>query len=226
MGEMIQFRANGRDCPGYLARAERQGAPGVVVIQEYWGLEGEKSDVKEVAERFAAAGYTALAPDLYHGESTSEPDEAGKLMMAMKIDEAARDMRGAIGHLRDLTGKPVGIVGFCMGGALALFAACENPDDIAACVDFYGGHPAIKYDLAALKAPVLGLFGDQDDFATPDAAQELDRQLTALGKEHSFTMYPGAGHAFFNKNRPDAYDPRAAEDAWNKVLAFFGQHLK
>ncbi len=226
MGEMITFPAHGGTCPGYLARAADPGAPGVVVIQEWWGLEGEKSDVKEIADRFAAAGYTALAPDLYHGEFTSEPDEAGKLMMALEIDRAAEDLRGAIRRLREITGKPVGVVGFCMGGALSLFAACENPDDVAACVDFYGGHPAVKYNFAALKAPVLGLFAERDDFVSPDAVRELDRQLTEAGKEHSFTTYPGADHAFFNHNRPEVHNPEAAQDAWEKVLAFLGQHLR
>ncbi len=226
MGEMITFPAHGGSCPGYLARAADPGAPGVVVIQEWWGLEGEKSDVKEVADRFATAGYTALAPDLYHGEFTQEPDEAGKLMMALEIDRAAEDMRGAIRRLREITGKRVGVVGFCMGGALSLFAACENPDDVAACVDFHGVHPAVNYNFAALKAPVLGLFAELDAFVPPDAVRELDRQLTEAGKEHSFTTYPGADHAFFNKNRPEVHNPEAAQDAWEKTLAFFGQHLR
>ena len=226
MGEMIAFPTPHGTCPGYLARAAEPGAPGVVVIQEWWGLEGEKSDVKEVADRFAAAGYTALAPDLYHGEFTEEPDEAGKLMMALEIDRAAEDMRGAIRRLRDLTGRPVGVVGFCMGGALSLFAACENPDDVAACVDFHGVHPAVNYNFAALKAPVLGLFAELDAFVPPDAVRELDRQLTEAGKEHSFTIYSGADHAFFNKNRPEVHNPEAARDAWEKTLAFFGQHLR
>lgn len=225
MGELSEFPANGRTGTGYLARADRPDAPGVVVIQEWWGITGDKSDITEVADRFAGAGYTALAPDLYHGQATSEPDEAGKLMMALRIDEAAQDLRGAIRRLRDLTGKPVGIVGFCMGGALSLFAACENPDDVAACVDFYGGHPAVRYNLAALKAPVLGLFGERDDSVSPEKVRQLDEDLTRLGKPHQFTIYPGAGHAFFNAKRPETYHADAAADAWNKVLAFFRQYL-
>ncbi len=226
MGEMVTFPANGGICPGYLARAEEEGAPGVVVIQEWWGIEGEKSDIKEIADRFAADGYTALAPDLYHGKVATEPDEAGKLMMAMNIGEAAKDLRGAVTYLHGLTNKPVGVVGFCMGGAISLYAACENPDDVAACVDFYGGHPAVQYNLTQLRAPVLGLFGERDDFVSPDAVQALDRQLSEAGKEHDFTIYPGADHAFFNHRRPEVYNPEAAEDAWGKVLAFFGQHLQ
>jgi carboxymethylenebutenolidase len=224
MGEMITFAANGGACPGYLARAERPGAPGVVVIQEWWGL---NQHIKDVVERFAAAGYTALAPDLYHGDEVGyqEPDEAGKMLMALNIGEAAKDMRGAIARLRDLTGKPVGIVGFCMGGALSLYAACDNPDDVAACADFYGGHPAVKPNLASLKAPLLGIFAARDDFVSPEVVQELDRQLTAAGKPHEFTTYPNTDHAFFNNDRPEVYAPDAARDAWEKMLAFYGQNL-
>ncbi len=226
MGEMIAFPANGGACPGYLARADDAGAPGVVVIQEWWGIAGEKSDIKDIAERFAAAGYTALAPDLFHGRIATEPDEAGKLMMALRIEEAANDLRGAARHLRELTGKPVGVVGFCMGGALSLYAAGDNPDDIAACVVFYGGHPAVKPDLDALRAPVLGHFGERDDSVNPEVVAALDRQLAERGKAHSFTTYPGAGHAFFNERRPEAYNPAAAADAWRKTLAFFEAHLR
>jgi carboxymethylenebutenolidase len=225
MGEMVTFPANGRTGAGYLARASAAGAPGVVVIQEWWGL---NDNIKRIADRLAAAGYTALAPDLYHGKvvPNSEPDEAGKLLMALNIDEAAKDLRGAITYLRDLTGKPIGTIGFCMGGALSLFAACENPDAVAACVDFYGGHPKVRYNLAALKAPVLGLFAERDDFVTPEAVRTLDRQLSELGKPHEFHIYPGADHAFFNDDRPEVYHPQAAADAWRKVLAFYAAHLR
>ncbi|MGN6359231.1 MAG: dienelactone hydrolase family protein [Thermomicrobiales bacterium] len=224
MGEMITFAANGGACPGYLARAEKDGAPGVVVIQEWWGL---NQHVKDVADRLAAAGYTALAPDLFHGDEAGyqEPDEAGKMMMALNIGAAAKDMRGAAAHLRDLTGKPAGIVGFCMGGALSLYAACDNPDNVAACADFYGVHPAAKPNLAALQAPLLGIFAEKDDFTPPAAVHELDRQLTAAGKPHDFTIYPNTDHAFFNNDRPEVYAPDAARDAWGKLLAFFGKNL-
>ena len=222
MGEMIDFKANGGTCPGYLARADKAGAPGVVVLQEWWGL---NDNIKAIADRFAAAGYTALAPDLYHGVVTKEPDEAGKLLMALNVPQAAADMRGAIDYLRGQTGKPVGTVGFCMGGALSLYAACDNPEGVAACVDFYGGHPAIKPDLAALRAPILGFFGEHDGFVSPQVVKDLDEALTALGKAHDFTIYPDADHAFFNEDRPEVHDAEASADAWGKLLAFYGRHL-
>ena len=223
MGEHITFKSDGSTTPGYLARPARSG-PGIIVIQEWWGL---VPHIEHIADRFASEGFVALAPDLYHGQSAKGPDQAGKLMMALRIDEAARDLAAAIDHLaaeRDVTGKHVGTVGFCMGGALSLFAASRNPE-VGACVVFYGGHPNVKPDLAALGAPVLGLYAGKDTFVTPDSVKELDRQLTALGKRHDFHTYPLAQHAFFNDERPEVYDAAAAADAWTKTIAFFRREL-
>lgn len=224
MGERVTFKANGRMTPGYLARPAGSG-PGVVVIQEWWGL---VPHIEDVADRFAAEGFVAFAPDLYHGEKASSPDQAGKLMMALKIDEAAKDLAGSIDYLRaqkGVTGAKVGTVGFCMGGALSLFAASRNPE-VGACVVFYGGHPNVKPDLASLEAPVLGFWAGKDGFVTPEVVSELDRQLTALGKRHEFHTYPNAQHAFFNDSRSEVYDQAAASDAWTKTLAFFRRELK
>jgi carboxymethylenebutenolidase len=223
MGERIRFTANGTTTPGYLARPKGRG-PGVIVIQEWWGL---VPHIEQIAERFADAGFVALAPDLYHGESTKSPDQAGKMMMAMRVDQAERDLAGAIDHLvaqPEVSSKKVGTVGFCMGGALSLFAASKNPE-VGACVVFYGGHPHVKPDLAALQAPVLGFFAGKDGFVTPQAVKALDAELTRLGKRHEFHTYPDADHAFFNDHRPEVYDAAAAADAWAKLLAFFTREL-
>jgi len=223
MGERIRFTANGTTTPGYLARP-KGGGPGVIVIQEWWGL---VPHIEQIADRFADAGFVALAPDLYHGESTKSPDQAGKMMMAMRVDQAERDLAGAIDHLvaqPEVSTKKVGTVGFCMGGALSLFAASKNPE-VGACVVFYGGHPHVKPDLAALQAPVLGLFAGKDGFVTPQAVKALDDELTRLGKRHEFHTYPDADHAFFNDHRPEVYDAAAAADAWEKTLAFFKSEL-
>ena len=223
MGERITFRANGRTAPGYLARPKGSG-PGVIVIQEWWGL---VPHIEDLTDRFAAEGFIALAPDLYHGEKATSPDQAGKLMMSLRIDEAAKDLAGAIDHLKQepgLTGSKVGTVGFCMGGALSLFAASQNPE-VGACVVFYGGHPNVKPDLAKLQAPVLGLWAGKDGFVTPQVVDELDKQLTALGKRHEFHTYPNADHAFFNDTRAEVHDPGAADDAWKKTLAFLRREL-
>ena len=224
MGERVTFTANGRQTPGYLARPSA-GGPGVVVIQEWWGL---VPHIEQVADRFAAEGFVALAPDIYHGETTTSPDQAGKLMMALKIGETEKDLAGAIGYLRQqqgVAGAKVGTVGFCMGGALSLFAASRNPE-VGACVVFYGGHPNVKPDLPALQAPVLGLWAGKDGFVTPQIVADLDRQLTELGKRHEFHTYPNAQHAFFNDSRSEVYDRSAADDAWKKTLAFFRRELK
>ncbi|HVB38722.1 MAG TPA: dienelactone hydrolase family protein, partial [Vicinamibacterales bacterium] len=196
-----------------------------VVIQEWWGL---VPHIKGLADRFAQEGFVALAPDLYHGAATKSPDEAGKLMMSLRIDEAERDLRGAIRYLLAhprVQGTTVGTVGFCMGGALSLFAACRNPE-VGACVVFYGGHPNVKPDLAQLKAPVLGLYAGKDNFVTPEVVRALDAQLKALGKRATLHTYPDAQHAFFNDERAEVYDPVAAKDAWAKTLQFFRGELK
>src|SRR5688572_11744339 len=224
MGERITFKANGRMTPGYLAKPKGSG-PGIVVIQEWWGL---VPHIEQVADRFASEGFVALAPDLYHGEKATSPDQAGKLMMALKIDEAAKDIDGAIDRLQQepaVTGSKVGTVGFCMGGALSLFAASRNPK-VGACVVYYGGHPNVTPDLASLQAPVLGLWAGKDGFVTPEVVAELDRQLTSLGKRHEFHTYPNAQHAFSNDTRPEVYDAVAAEDAWKRTVKFFKDELQ
>jgi carboxymethylenebutenolidase len=223
MGERVNLNSNGTSVTGYLARPAKPG-PGIVVIQEWWGL---VPHIEDIADRFASEGLAALAPDLFHGKTAKSPDEAGKLMMALRIDEAARDLAGAIGYLTadpGVTGGKVGIVGFCMGGALSLFAACRNTA-VGACAVFYGGHPNVRPDLASLQAPVLGVFAGRDTFVSPQVVAELDRQLSALGKRHEFHTYPEAQHAFFNDRRPEVYDASAAADAWAKTLAFFRREL-
>lgn len=217
MGELIGFRTNGREAKGYLALPKGKG-PGVVVIQEWWGLVPQ---IKGVADRLAAEGFVALTPDLYHGETTSSPDEAGKKMMALRIDEAEKDLRGAVTYLAAhpaVSSKAIGTIGFCMGGALSLFAASKNPE-VGACVVFYGGHPNVKPDLAKLKAPVLGLYGGKDTFVTPESVRKLDEELTRLGKAHEFHTYESAGHAFANETGAN-YDRAATEDAWRRAVDF------
>ncbi len=220
-GEMVTFPANSGVTRGYLSAPDTPG-PGVLVIQEWWGLVGH---IREVADRFAAAGFTALAPDLFHGESTTSPDEAGKLFMALEIDRAEQDLRGAADHLATVAaGDAVGVVGFCMGGQLALFAASRS-ERIAACVDFYGVHPNVQPDYAAIRCPVLGLFAEKDGFVPPAAVAKLDADLRAAGVTAELHTYPGTDHAFFNDGRPEVYDAEAAADAWNRTVGHFRANL-
>jgi carboxymethylenebutenolidase len=224
MGEMVQFRFPGGTTGGYLATPKQGSGPGVIVIQEWWGL---VDHIKDVCDRFAEEGFVALAPDLYHGKTTKSPDEAGKLMMALRIDEAERDLTAAADYLQNqasTTSKKLGVVGFCMGGALSLYTATKNPN-IGACVVFYGGHPKVKPDLPNLHAPVLGLYGEKDRSIPPDVVHELDRQVKALGKQIEVKIYKGADHAFFNDTRPGIYNAEAAADAWQRTIAFLREHL-
>jgi carboxymethylenebutenolidase len=222
-GKMVEFPANGGKTSGYLATPAAGKGPGVLVIQEWWGLVGH---IKKVADRFAAEGFTALAPDLYHGKTASEPDGAGKLFMALNIAQAEKDLRGAASYLaqHSSTAK-LGAVGFCMGGQLALFAATLNRS-IGACVNFYGVHPNVKPDYTKLNGPVLGLFAEKDGFVTPQVARDVDAAIKKAGKQSEIHIYPNVDHAFFNDERPDVYNKSAADDAWKKTLALFRQHLK
>jgi len=223
--ETVKFASNGGEAEGYLSVPESGAGPGVVVIQEWWGL---VPHIRDVADRLAAEGFVALAPDLYHGESTRSPDEAGKLMMALDIERAERDLRGAVEFLLAhpaVNSESVGTVGFCMGGVLSLYAAAKN-ERVGACVVFYGIHPKVNPPLERLRAPVLGFYAEKDQFVPPAAARALEERLKSLGKRAEFHIYPGADHAFFNDTRPEVYDAGAARDAWQRTLDFFRQHLK
>jgi carboxymethylenebutenolidase len=222
-GSMVKFQSNGTTTDGYLATPATGKGPGILVIQEWWGL---VPHIKDVCDRFAREGFTALAPDMYHGATASEPDGAGKLFMALNIAQAEKDLRGAATYLAGQSSTTkLGAVGFCMGGQLALFAATLNPN-VGATVNFYGIHPNVKPDYSKLSSPVLGLFAEKDGFVTPQVAKEVDAAIKAAGKQSEIHVYPGVDHAFFNDTNKDAYNKPAADDAWKRTLAFFRQHLK
>ncbi len=222
MGEHVSFPSNGSDVQGYLAVPRSGTGPGVVVIQEWWGL---VPHVEDLCDRLAREGFVALAPDLYHGQTTTEPDEAGKLMMALNIDQAVKEMGAAADHLHSLdavTSRGVGVIGFCMGGGLAFGLACARPDLVTACVSFYGvmPWPDLEPDYSALEAAVLGHFAELDSMFTPAKVGELEQRLQAEGKEAHIFIHPGVDHAFFNDTRPEVYDPEAADSAWSSVVPF------
>ena len=223
-GEKVEFASNGGVTRGHLAVPESGSGTGVIVLQEWWGL---VDHIKAIADRFAAEGFVALAPDLYHGESADHPDEAGRLMMALNIAQAEKDLRASVDYLlsrAETSSERVGTVGFCMGGQLSLFAACEN-SKVGACVDYYGIHPSVEPDLEKLEAAVLGFFGELDEFVTPERARKLEADLQAFGKEAEIRIYDGADHAFFNDTRPDVHHPEHATDSWRRMLAFYRQRL-
>ena len=222
MGDNVEFASNGGTAQGYLAVPESGSGPGLIVIQEWWGL---VPHITDVCDRFAAEGFVALAPDLYHGASTTEPDEAGKLMITLNIDRAGKDMGGAIDHLLGLnsvSSATVGVVGFCMGGGLALVLACQRPEQVSAAAPFYGvipwehGQP----DWTRLQAVVRGHFAANDGFFGPDMVAELQAKLKGLGKDVELTVHPDVDHAFFNDTRPEVYDKATADVAWAATVHF------
>jgi carboxymethylenebutenolidase len=217
MGEIVTFKSNGHTCDGYIAGS----GPGVLVIQEWWGL---VPHIKDVVDRFAAAGFTALAPDLYHGESSTEPDGAGKLMMALNLEQAAKDLSGAVTLLQERGGSDkIGVVGYCMGGGLALVTAATRPDAVAACAPYYGviPWPTAQPNWAAIEAKVEGEYAEFDDYAGPEASAALQAQLRELGKDATLHVHPGTHHAFFNDARPEVYDAAASAEAWDRTTALF-----
>jgi carboxymethylenebutenolidase len=229
MGELVEFPSNGHTGSGYLAIPDSGRGPGVIVIQEWWGL---VPHITDVCDRFAAAGFVALAPDLYRGETTTEPDEAGKLMMAMNLDQAAKDMGGAVDHLIGLDAVHslgVGVIGFCMGGGLALMLATQKPHQVEACAPFYGIIPwgeAAQPDYTKLEAIVRGHFAANDGFFTPEAVKALELQLRELGKDVEFVIHDDVDHAFFNDTRPEVYSPEHSTEAWDATIAFFKEHVR
>jgi len=227
MGEMVAFPSNGGQAEGYLAVPEAGSGPGVVVIQEWWGL---NQQIKEVCDRYATEGFVALAPDLYRGKQTTQADEAGQLMMSLNIEQAAKDMAGAVVYLTSneaVTSDGVGVVGFCMGGGLALWLGTLRPDAVKAVVSYYGivPWPAAQPDYSKLQAAVQGHYAEDDDFADPESVRKLEEELTGLGKNVDFYTYPGVGHAFTNHHRPDVFNEEDAETAWRRTIDFFRRHL-
>ena len=228
-GEMVEFSANGGTAGGYWAVPEG-GGPGVMVIQEWWGLAPQ---IKGVCNRLASEGFVALAPDLYHGELAghTEMDRAGELMNSLPADRAARDMSGAIDYLlgHEATNtEAVGVVGFCMGGMLTLAIAAQEGDRVAAAAPFYGaplGEDAP--DWSSLTAKVEGHFAGVDDFFSPEAVTQLESDLREMGKDVVFHVYDGTGHGFANEESPlGTYDEAATSIAWSRTIELFRSTLQ
>ena len=223
-GEAFEFESGGDTLEGYLALPASGRGPGVVVIQEWWGL---VDHIRDVCDRLAREGFATLAPDLYRGESTGDPGQAGRMMMDLEIPRAADDLDGAVQALLNhgaVDGSGLGCVGFCMGGQLALSAGARNPR-IKAVVDCYGVHPKVQVDFSGLKAAVLGVFAENDEFVPPERARELEAEIRAAGGRATCKVYVGAQHAFLNDTRPDVFDAATAADAWNDILTFLRAEL-
>jgi carboxymethylenebutenolidase len=219
MGSMIDFkRPDGSACKGYLAEAGA-GKPGIIVIQEWWGLNNQ---IKGIADRLAAAGYNALAPDLYKGRVTQKPDEANHLMTGLDFVGASdQDIAGAVKSLA-ASSRKVGVMGFCLGGALTIAAAARVPG-VACGVPFYGIPPGQLADPAKITIPIEGHFANNDDWCTPQLVNDFEKAMTAAGNKPSIFRYDAA-HAFANETSA-AYDATAAQQAWQRTMAFLGKHL-
>jgi carboxymethylenebutenolidase len=225
----VEFASNGTAASGYLALPEGRRGPGVVVVQEWWGLD---PGIKTMTERLAEAGFVALAPDLYRGELAShdEMDKAGQLMQKLPPDRAARDMSGAVDYLAGhdaVTGDGLGVMGFCMGGMLTFLLAAIRGDTIKAAVPFYGyPQPDSEPDWSELTAVIRGHMAGVDDFFTPDGARALEAKLQGLGKDVRLTVHEGAGHAFMGPhNALGTLDEALAAKCWTEATGFLRDQL-
>jgi carboxymethylenebutenolidase len=229
MGETVEFESSGDTASGYLATPAQTPAPGVLVLQEWWGLVPQ---ITRTADRLAEAGFVALAPDLYHGDIAehTEMDKAAELMTALPMDRAARDMGAAVDFLLAhdaVSGDAIGVIGFCMGGMLTLVVAAQQGDRIAAAVPWYGAPLGDSApDWSNLSAPVLGHFGEDDTFFPVDAVRGLEAELKGMGKDVTCEVYPGLGHAFGNEEDPlGNHDAAATERCWSASIDFLRDKL-
>ena len=216
----IEFSTSAGETKGYLATPADGAGPAVIVLQEWWGVE---EHIRSVCDRLAAAGFFALAPDLFDGETTTQPSEAEQKLMALSMDKAEPQMCGAADYLAKLdgvTGDGVGSLGFCLGGGLSVWASATCPK-ITATVSYYYVMPHGKPDFANVKGPVLGHFGTDDAFIPHDDAKALERELRDAGVDVTFHYYDGNGHAFFNEvDRLGTYDAQAAQLSWERTVSF------
>jgi len=220
MGESVEFRTpQGSTVSGYLAKADGSRKH-VIVLQEWWGLNPQ---IRGVCDRFAAAGFNALAPDLYQGRVTQDPDEANHMMSGLDwVGATEQDVRGAAQYLKANGGKAA-VMGFCMGGALTIIASVKIPElDAAVC--FYGIPPAEAADPKQIKIPLQAHFANQDDWCTPAAVNALEATLKTAGVKHELFRYD-AQHGFFNEQRAAVYHANASKLAWERMLGFLNAHL-
>jgi len=229
MGDMVSFASNGDTAQGYLALPASGAGPGVVVMQEWWGLVPQ---IKTTCDRFAAEGFVAMAPDLYRGDIAehTEMDKASHLMSTLPMDRAARDMGGAVDFMLGnaaVRGDKIGVVGYCMGGMLALLVAAQQGEKIGAVAPYYGaplgeGGP----DWSGLTAPVRGHYAGNDDFFPPDAVKALEAELRGMGKDVELVVHQGSGHAFMNDaNVFGTHDAELAANCWKATAAFLHEQL-
>jgi carboxymethylenebutenolidase len=214
-------RPDGKECPVYIAKPDGEVKGGVVVIQEWWGLNDQ---IKKTADRFAALGYLALVPDLYRGKLASDADEANHFMGNLDfMDATNEDIKGCVQHLKANGAAKVAVSGFCMGGALTILAAVKVAE-VDAGVCFYGIPPAEAADPATIGIPMQFHFAQKDDWCTPEAVDGLEKKLKDGNVTYELHRYD-AQHAFMNEKRPEVHDEACAKQAWDRAVAFLGANL-
>lgn len=222
MGQRVEFPSNSHTCSGYFSGR----GPAIVVIQEWWGL---VPHIEDVVERFAKEGFAAIAPDLYHGKTAKSPDDAQKMLMELDAERAEREIAGAGEWLLqrpECTSKTYGVVGFCMGGALAQYTGAKEGAKVGAVASFYGGFKKLPIPWKNLNGSILLIYGAEDKGVSAEQGRELEKQLKELGKKVELVVYPGAGHAFFNDTRQQVYKPDAAKDAWRRTVDLFRKNVR
>jgi carboxymethylenebutenolidase len=223
----VSFASNGGEAHGYLVKPQSGSGPGVVVVQEWWGLDDHIADI---ADRLAAQGFVALAPDLFGGRVTHDSDTAGKYMAELPAGQAARDLAGAVDYLLadpDVTSSTVGVVGFCMGGGFVLQLAAQQGDKIGAAVPFYGVGQGVPDHFHSVTAPVQGHYGEHDQFYPVEQARRQEQQMRDETQNSVQFFYYPAGHAFHNdKDKLGTYDEPSAKLAWQRTLEFLRSHVR
>jgi carboxymethylenebutenolidase len=212
--------SDGRPLPGFLDETAGAGAPAVLVVHEYWGL---NEQVRGVARRLAAEGFLAFAVDLFHGQLASNADEASRLLQALDAQQALADLHQAVQALLPKSSGRVGVLGFCMGGGYALATAAANPE-VKACVPFYGIPSPQVADVTRIVCKVLGHYASRDSFVSGERVNALEKALAAAGVSATLYRYQ-ADHAFANERRPEVFAPEAAALAWRRTLDFLHREL-
>lgn len=217
----VTFASNGGHAHGYLKKPESGSGPGLIVIQEWWGLDDH---IAETVDRFAAEGFVTLAPDLYGGRVAHDADTAGQYMQELPAADAARDLSGAVDYLigdPSVTSTKVGVVGFCMGGGFVLQLAAQQGTLISAAVPFYGVGQGVPEEYSGITAPVQGHYGEKDTFYPVEQAREQEQKIREQSKSSVEFFYYPAGHAFHNdKDKLGTYDAKSAELAWQRTVEF------
>jgi carboxymethylenebutenolidase len=223
----VTFSSNGGQAHGYLAKPAGGKGPGVIVIQEWWGLDDH---IAEITDRLAGEGFVALAPDLFGGRVAHDSDQAGALMEQLPPEQAAKDLAGAVDFLLnddDVTSSKVGAVGFCMGGGFVLQLAAQQGDRIAAAVPFYGVGKGVPDDFSSITAAVQGHYGEQDQFYPVDQARQQEQKMRDQISAPVEFFYYDAGHAFHNdKDKLGTYDAEAASLAWQRTIDFLRRNVQ